>query len=157
MTSVYSYLLTMVGVFFWMFRIIVAFTASIGIEFPFVPLNITAEIIVLFLSVPAFVFVLKRNIVGAAAYLAINFAYFGTDFIQVVNNIINGQTEMLDMANALILFIGILIPLLTFIDVLINKNRTGSIKDKKTDWFYTNEKFDREMDERADKNQYKIR
>ena len=91
MTSVYSYLLTMIGVFFWIFRVIVAFTASIGIEFPFVPLNITTEIIVLFLSVPAFVFVLKRNIVGAAAYLAINFApkvkYFLCSLLQLENSL----------------------------------------------------------------------
>ena len=28
-------------------------------------------------------------------------------------------------------------------------------KDKKTDWFYGDEKYDRKMDERADKNNYR--
>ena len=28
-------------------------------------------------------------------------------------------------------------------------------KDKKTDWFYTNEQYDRQLDERADKNNYR--
>ena len=157
MTSLYSYLLTIAAIFFWLFRVVVALTSSIGIPFAFTPLNLIAEIIVLFLFIPAFIFVIKRNIVGAAAYLAMNFAYFGTDFIQLVSNIINGQTALLDVANALILMLGIIIPLLTFIDILFNKHRTGSTKDKKTDWFYRNEKFDRELDERADKNQYKIR
>ena len=27
---------------------------------------------------------------------------------------------------------------------------------KKTDWFYKNEKFDREIDERADRNKYRL-
>ena len=29
-------------------------------------------------------------------------------------------------------------------------------KDKKTDWFYKNEQFDRKFDERADRNEYKF-
>ena len=41
-------------------------------------------------------------------------------------------------------------------DIFLNKDRKGSTKDKKTDWFYTNEQYDRKLDERADKNQYKF-
>ena len=40
---------------------------------------------------------------------------------------------------------------------MFNKNRKGSTKDNKTDWFYATDKDEREFDERADRNQYKIR
>ena len=41
------------------------------------------------------------------------------------------------------------------LDLLMDKNRKNHPKDKKTDWFYDNEQFDRKMDERADKNNYR--
>ena len=36
-----------------------------------------------------------------------------------------------------------------------DKNRKAHPKDKKTDWFYKNEQYDRKLDERADKNNYR--
>jgi len=41
-------------------------------------------------------------------------------------------------------------------DLLFDKNRKEHPVDKKTDWFYKNENFDRKLDERADKNHYKF-
>ena len=38
---------------------------------------------------------------------------------------------------------------------LLDKNRKLNPKDKKTDWFYQNEEFDRKLDDRADKNNYR--
>lgn len=54
--------------------------------------------------------------------------------------------------------IGILISFSNMISLLTNKNRanTSGKKIKKTDWFYKNEQFDRQMDERADKNNYRL-
>ena len=37
----------------------------------------------------------------------------------------------------------------------LDKNRKNNPKDKKTDWFYKNEEFDRKLDDRADKNNYR--
>ena len=51
--------------------------------------------------------------------------------------------------------IGIILPLAVLIDLLLDKNRKLNPKDKKTDWFYKNEEFDRKLDERADKNNYR--
>ena len=39
--------------------------------------------------------------------------------------------------------------------MLMDKNRTNHPVDKKTDWFYKNEEFDRKLDDRADKNNYR--
>ena len=51
--------------------------------------------------------------------------------------------------------IGIILPLIVLIDLLLDKNRKENPKDKKTDWFYQNEQFDRKLDDRADKNNYR--
>ena len=51
--------------------------------------------------------------------------------------------------------IGILIPFVALIDVLLDKNRKLNPTDKKTDWFYKNKDYDRKLDERADKNNYR--
>ena len=56
----------------------------------------------------------------------------------------------------LCILVGIIIPVLTFIDILLNKNRTLGKGKKKEDWFYNNEAYDRQFDERADRNQYKF-
>ena len=50
---------------------------------------------------------------------------------------------------------GIILPLAVLIDLLLDRGRKEHPVDKKTDWFYKNEKFDRELDERADKNNYR--
>ena len=52
-------------------------------------------------------------------------------------------------------FLAIIIALAVLIDLLLDKNRKNNPKDKKTDWFYNNEEFDRKVDERADKNNYR--
>ena len=57
----------------------------------------------------------------------------------------------------LLAVMGILIPLFTFLDILINKNRKNTTLNSKVGWFYDNEQFDRKFDERADRNEYKIK
>lgn len=51
--------------------------------------------------------------------------------------------------------LGIILPLAVLIDLVLDKNRKDNPKDKKTDWFYNNEEFDRKLDDRADKNNYR--
>jgi hypothetical protein len=51
--------------------------------------------------------------------------------------------------------IGMIIPIAVLLDLLLDKNRKNNPKDKKTDWFYQNEEYDRKMDDRADKNNYR--
>ncbi len=40
-------------------------------------------------------------------------------------------------------------------DLFVGQIRKKDPKDKKTDWFFKNSKYERELDERADKNQYR--
>ena len=69
---------------------------------------------------------------------------------------INGETLSAETYLAMFIsLIGVTIPLIAVFDILLDKNRMKNPVDKKTDWFYKNEKFDRELDERADKNNYR--
>jgi len=156
MTSLFSYLITIFGGMFWLVRLVVAITYTLGLDFPILPLDFNIEIILLFITVVCMVFIIKRNIIGALVYFVAYGWYFGNDLYNGVINIINGQTLGTDYLSMLISFIGVVIPFLTVMDIFLNKNRKGSIKDKKTDWFYENEEYTRKLDERADKNQYKF-
>lgn len=156
MTSLFSYMITTFGGLFWLLRVVVAITYTLGVNFPIVPLNFNTEIILLFVTIIAMVLIIKRNIIGALIYFVTYGWYFGNDLYNNVINIINGQTGVIDYLSVFISFIGVLIPFLTVMDILLNKERKGSTKDKKTDWFYENEEYTRKLDERADKNQYKF-
>ena len=156
MTSLFSYLITMFGGMFWLLRVVVAITYTLGVDFPIVPLDFNTEIILLFITVISMVLIIKRNIIGALVYFVAYGWYFGNDLYNGVMNIINGQAIGTDYLSIFVSFIGVVIPFLTVMDILLNKERKGSTKDKKTDWFYENEEYTRKLDERADKNQYKF-
>ncbi len=159
MTSLFSYLITIFGVLFWFFRILVAYFATSGGDFICQPLNTQFEIIVLFLTVPCFVLVFKRSLVGATFYAGLYAAYFGTAIYNTINNftVTESGIGMVTGVNLIASIAGVVIPLLTFLDILFNKNRLSVSKDNESSFFYKNEKYDRKFDERADRNQYKIR
>lgn len=156
MTSLFSYLITMFAGIFWLIRVVIsiAYTmeADIGIE----PLDFNIEIILLFFTLVCMIFIVKRNIIGALMYFVSYGLYFGTDLYNGIINIMDGQTGLVDYATLFLSFIGVVIPFLTVMDIFLNKERKGSVKDEKTDWFYTNKEYDRKLDERADENQYKF-
>ncbi len=155
--SMFSYMLTIWGIIFWIFRALVAILATNGVGFFIVPLNTTLEIILIFATIPCIILVLKRNIIGAALYMGLYVSYFGTAVFNRLNGISDGLTvtSSIDLGVSVI---GIVIPVLTFLDILLNKNRKAIIGGhKETDWYYNTDKYDRQYDERADKNQYKIR
>ncbi len=156
MKSLFSYLITMFGAMFWIFRVVVTVAYSMDWAFPITPLNFYVEIIILFVTLICMIFIIKRNIFGALAYFLIYGFYFGTDLYNGVMNIVNGQPVASDYLSLFVSFLGILIPFLTVMDIFLNKNRGGSTNDKKTDWFYKNKDYDRKFDDRADRNQYKF-
>lgn len=155
MRSMGSYLLLIFMVMFWIFRVMVAFTASIGFDMGFSPMNMNMEIILLFITLVAIVLVGKRTLIGAIIYLVSYEFYFGIDLYNTVMGIMAGSTTLTDYSNVLASFIGVALPLVVFINMLLDKNRTNHPVDKKTDWFYKNEEYDRKLDERADKNEYR--
>ena len=148
-----SYMVNMFAIMFWLFRVYVALMISGGSEIPFTTPGIEMEIAVIFITLISIFMIFRRNLIFASIYLGTYFAFF-TYGIALMNGNISTNTQLL---NAMLMILGILIAFLNFLDVMFNKNRKGSTKDNKTDWFYATDKYEREFDERADRNQYKIR
>ncbi|MCI8412268.1 MAG: hypothetical protein HFJ40_07605 [Clostridia bacterium] len=154
-----TWLLVMFMVMFWVFRIIVTLTSELNIDFGgIVPLNKEMEIALLFAFLICVILVVKRNIIGGLLYLLLYGMYFGVYLFNNINSIITADETMQSVSvymNTFISLIGMIIPIAVLLDLLADKGRKSNPKDKKTDWFYNNENYDRKMDERADKNNYR--
>lgn len=155
--TVLGYLSIMLGILFWIFRVIVTFTTTMNIDFVVQPLNLNVEIVLLFVTVLCFFFIFRRKMIGALAYLLLYLGYFGVDAYKAITDIaINGSTtaSSLDLA---ISIIAVVIAFVIFIEVGLSESRKkGSGSDKETNWFYGTNNYERKYDERADKNQYKF-
>lgn len=152
-----TYLILIFMVMFWIFRIIVTLASQFGDNFMgVVPMNITFEIAILFAFLLCVVLIVKRKMVGGLIYLILHAIYFGGDVTIKLNMIAKGETLSLSQSTEMMFsIIGIILPIAVLIDLLLDKNRKLNPKDKKTDWFYQNEQFDRKLDDRADKNNYR--
>ena len=154
-----TWMLVMFMIMFWVFRIIVALGAELnwdlgGIE----PLNQQMEIILLFVTLVSLLLVVKRKIIGGLLYLLSYGMYFGIDLVNNAQNLLTAmetQTDVNTYINLFMSLIGMIIPIAVMLDLLMDKGRRNHPKDKKTDWFYDNEEFDRKMDDRADKINYR--
>lgn len=153
--ELYSYFCTMMAVMFWIFRLILAIAPSMSLEIPFETTNLEIEIIVLFLSIIGLIGVFKRKTFLTAIYLGVYFAFFGYEVYSITQG--KEKIEGKDLINVVLSISGIVIAALNFVDVLINPERKGKKRNTKTDWYYNTDKYERELDERADKNQYKIK
>lgn len=151
-----SYLYSMFAILFWLFRLVVCFAPSVNWSLPFISTNPIIEIILLFISVLGLIGIFKRNTFLTAIYLASFFAYYGYEIYTIIGNKLDVFSNV-QITNLVIYIVGLLIALLNFLDVLFNKERKGSTKNKNLDWYYDKGKFEREIDERADKNRYRVK
>jgi len=143
-------------ILFWILRIVVTLMATSNTAFVLTPLNTNVEIILLFVTLICIALIIKTNMIGALLYLVSYCLYFGVDLYNNVNTILNEGVTTEDGLSLFVSSIAVLIALIVFFDISINKNKSGKRMDKKTDWFFGNKDFDRKMDDRADKNQYKF-
>ena len=156
MKNLSSWLIVMFIIMFWLFRIVVAVTGSMEIEFFEKPIDIKAEIILLFVVILCVPFIFKRKLVGALIYLGAYGWYFGRGLIQNIMQIIKGETLGMDTYMSMfIALIAITLPIVAIFDILVDINRMKNPVNKQTDWFYKNEEYARKLDERADKNNYR--
>ena len=154
-----TWLLVMFMIMFWAFRAIVAVAAEFGMDFAgFQPLNNQMEIILLFVVLVCMILVVKRKLVGGLIYLLGYGMYFGVDLYNNVMMMLEageGVSMTSIYANSFASVLGMILAIAVLLDLLVDKGRKANPKDKKTDWFYKNEKFDRKLDDRADKNNYR--
>ena len=152
-----TYLLVMFMIIFWILRIIITILAQMGNSFMGVtPMNETMEILILFATVICIGLVIKRNLIGSLLYIVVHAVYYGADVKNKLSILANNEQLTLSQNTELMFStIGIILPLIVLLDLLLDKNRKLNPSDKKTDWFYQNEQFDRKLDDRADKNNYR--
>jgi len=140
---------------FWAVRLVATFTASIGIDFTIKPMDFKLEIPLLFISFLCICFVIRRRTIAAIVYVIAHGAYYGVYLYDNINSILTNQLQIDNALEVTSSFIGIILPILALLDLLYEKSKSSHYKDKKTDWFYADEKFDRKLDQRADKNNYR--
>ena len=150
-----SWLIAIFAFMFWAFRLVGTVMASIGDEFMFVPSDLTMEVAILFISFICICFIIKRKLWATLIYLAGQYIYFAPSFVTHFLQIMDGTLELSMYMTVFFEFIGLIIPLAALFDVLLDRNRKEHPVDKKTDCFYKNKDFDRKLDDRADKNNYR--
>lgn len=159
MKSVFSWLITALAVMFWIFRVIITIMATVKVDFIIVPSDINIEIALLFFTIPCLILILKRNIIGGIVYLGLYGWYFGTELAKIIQNSLTNNVEILAMSvtiEAIVCIVALFIALLNLMDMVLLKYRKSENPSKKVDWFYKNENFDRKLDERTDKNNYRM-
>ena len=149
------YLIIMFMVMILIFRFIVLFTTIFEIEFPVVAANEKIEIGMIFITLISIIQFTKTKLSGGIIYLLSSIFYFGPNFIELIPNALNKTVSMDDATQLIILIIELAIPIFAFFILLAAKKQELKPVDKKTDFFYKNEAYDRKYDERADKNNYR--
>ena len=136
-----TWMVLSLDIVFWIVRIIATYTSAMAIDFMITPINLNTEIMLLFVALLCFVLIAKRKLLGVILYLVSYLGYFGVD---LWNNLIltNGQISAANYMNVFFSFIGIALPIFTMLDWLLDKNKQLHPTDKKTDWYYTNQKYD---------------
>lgn len=150
-----TWMIVMFMILFLLLRIICTYCSQMGIEFMAQPLDFSLEIFIIFTAVLCIVLIIKRKWLGVILYLIAYEGYFGVDIFNNFNNLVEGTLSASQYMNIFFSFIGMVLPLVVLFDMLFDKNRELNPTDKKTDWFYKNKEFDRKMDERSDKNNYR--
>jgi len=156
MKKLSTYLLIIFMIMFWAFRVVVSLGNSIGQDMGFPIEDMTVEIVLLFIDIVLVLLVIKRKMIGALGFLLVNIWYFGPKLLNSLMVMASGEAiDMYTINGALEGFIAVVLAVAILLDMLFDRNRKNNPKDKKTDWFYKGEQYDREIDERADKNNYR--
>ncbi len=152
----FGYFITALAGVFWFFRVLIMLLYSTDTAFPIVPMNVMFEVVLLFVTFVCIILIAKRNMLGAIIYLIAQCAYFGVDAYKSIEAIMNGTSQTANYITLFISLIAVIIPLLAVMNIGLSTGKKGSGKNKKTDWFYGTTDYERNFDDRADKNQYKF-
>lgn len=161
MANFSTWLLAIFMVMFWLFRAIVALCTQFSIDLlGIVAYNFNWEVIIAFATLLCILLVVKRKLIGALGYLMLYGVYFGEHFITNLMVLVQGQALTTDFAmNLLVDLVAIVLALFVLLDMLVDKGRKANPMDRKTDWYFKNEKYDEELkarDQREDQNEYKF-
>ena len=150
-----TWMILSIDVIFWLLRIMAAYTYSMGMDFMIKPIDLNMEIIMIFVALLSFILIAKRKFLGSVIYMIGYFGYFGVELFKNMQQMLTVGGMIDDYISVFFSLIGVALPLFTFFDLLLDKNRQLHPTDKKTDWFYKDKKYDMQKDEREDKNNYR--
>lgn len=162
MTNFSTLLLAMFMVMFWIFRAIVALCTQFSVDFlGLVTYNFNWEVIIAFATLLCIILVVKRKLIGSLLYLMLYGVYFGEHFITNIMTLVQGQASFSPdfVMNLLADIVAIVLAIFVLLDMLVDKGRKAHPIDRKTDWYFKNEKYDEELkarDQREDNNEYKF-
>lgn len=149
------YLIIMFMVMLLIFRFVVLFTTVIGIDFPITVANENFEIVMLLISLVCIILFTKTKLSGAIIYLVASFAYYGPEFIKLLPVAMDGAITMKMATQIIVLLVELVIPIFALFILIYDKKQEINPVDKKTDFFYKGDQYDRKYDDRADKNNYR--
>ncbi len=153
-----SWLVFIFMIVFWLFRVATTYCTKMEKDFVgFKSFNLTVEVIILFITILCIILFYKRNIIGAILYLISYGYYFGEYLLTTgIPTFINSsESNMVTFQNSFVAIIGLVLAIFACLDIVLDKINSKNYRDKKTDWFFKNEQYDRKLDDRADKNQYR--
>ena len=156
MKNLSSWLIAIFAFAFWLYRVVATALYSMGTELVLPPMDMIMEILLLFITFICIILIAKRKMFGAVVYLITQGAYFGVDAYKNIQTIVEGTPQTANYVSLFISAIAVIIPILAIMDIGLSSGKKGSGKNKKTDWFYGTDEYDRKFDDRADKNQYKF-
>ena len=140
---------------YWVFRIVVSYMHATGKDFIVTPLNPIVEIVLLFITLVCIILVISNKKIGGLIYGISYIAYFGADVINtVVPQIKNYSFDFNMSMNTMFAVVAVVLAIIVLISMLADDIKPK--QQKKTDWFYENKDYERKLDDRADKNHYKL-
>ena len=154
MRTMANYLIIMLTVILFIFRLIVVITATMGIEFMIQPINVNYELALLFVMIICIILMSKNKLSGAVILSIASIAYYGPTLLGQIT----GLSTVVNINSALEIVVSlacVIIPIFAFFIIAFAKEQEKRPVDKKTDFFYKTDRYDRKYDDRADKNNYR--
>ena len=113
--SFFGFVLGLCAIVFWVIRVIVAFTASMEIEFFLTPLDLRIEIILTFVTLICIILIFKRSIIGALLYMFSYWGYFGVYIYRIYTS--TEEIVTVDYLNVFVSTIGVILPFIIFMNI----------------------------------------
>ena len=155
MRTMSNYLIIMFSIMLFIFRLIVVFTSTMGIEFMVEPINVEYEIALLFIMIISIILMSKNKLSGAIILVIASIAYYGPSLLEQITYLSSNSVSIDTATQTIVSIVCLIIPIFAFFIIAFAKEQEKRPVDKKTDFFYKNEAYDRKYDERADKNNYR--
>jgi len=154
--SLEYYLIISFTALLFIFRLVVVITTVLGIKFSVVSFSVVGELILLVLTLLSLVLMVKVKFLGALIFLVSSLMYYVPNLIDSFKNFSEVTSTLEGNIQLVSSVIAVIIPTFAFFIILVTKKQQINPVNKKTDFFYKNENYDRNLDDRADKNNYRI-